>query len=195
MPEIEPEDKKPATESESVAEKLYTYEELCNFNPDARKRDEAVSKDRPCPPAEPAGIEPRGVAQPAAGRDSAKPAAQTLQDNLGDSPQPEVAAAASTNTPHDWAQYFIQRCGYRLDQAITPKTMVMFREWIAEGIAHEDVEDAALAAEAKLGGYPDTPMYYRGFVAEVAREKRRAKENPGARWDSTPGSMNKTRKN
>jgi hypothetical protein len=94
-------------------------------------------------------------------------------------------------TPHDWAQYFIQRCGYRLDQAITPKSMAMFRQWLADGVTPEDIEDAAMVAEAKLGAIPANPTYYRGFVAEVVLEKQRAKENPAARWNSKPGSISK----
>jgi hypothetical protein len=68
-----------------------------------------------------------------------------------------------------------------------PKAMAMFRQWIAQGVTLEDIEDAALVAEAKLSGYPANPTYYRGFVAEVLLEKQRAKENPAARGASQPG--------
>jgi hypothetical protein len=91
-------------------------------------------------------------------------------------------------TPHNWAQYFIERCGYRIEQVVyIPKAMAMFRQWIADGVTLEDVEDAAAAAEAKLNGYPANPTYYRRFVAEVLFEKQRAKENPAATGNSKPG--------
>jgi DNA-binding Lrp family transcriptional regulator len=98
-------------------------------------------------------------------------------------------------TPGDWAQYFIERCGYPLHIAMTPKTMAMFRQWIAEGVTVEEVEDAALVAEAKHGGIPSSPMYYRGFVAELRLEKQRAKENPASMQPWPGESKQQNRRN
>lgn len=94
-------------------------------------------------------------------------------------------------TPRDWAQYFIERCGYRIDQVVMPKTMAMFRQWLADGVTLEDADDGALSAEAKKGGLPNNPLYYDGFVREVRLEKARAKENPAATRHSAPGSITK----
>lgn len=118
-------------------------------------------------------------------KDSPSPPTRAREEEL--SPQPG-SAPREPKTPHDWAQYFIERCGYRIDQAITPKAMAMFRQWMAEGITLEDVEDAALVAEARLNGYPTNPTFYRKFVEEVVLEKQRAKENPAATRHSKPGS-------
>jgi hypothetical protein len=68
--------------------------------------------------------------------------------------------------------------------------MAMFRQWITDKVTLEDVEDAVLVAEAKLGTIPANPTYYRGFVAETVIEKQRAKENPAA-IGSKPGSQSK----
>lgn len=111
---------------------------------------------------------------------------------------PETAGPAQKQptTPEEWGQWFIERCHrisrYRptLDKAINPKSMTMFRQWIADGVTLDDVNDAALAAEAKNGGMPATPVFYRGFVAELLLEKQRAKENPVSFGDQ-PGQMTK----
>ena len=126
-------------------------------------------------------------------QDSRTPPARAREENS--QPQPDNSSTPQTpcepKTPRDWAQCFIQRCGYRIDQAITPKSMAMFRQWLVDGVTLEDVEDAAAAAEAKLGGYPSNPTYYRGFVAEVVSEKQRAKENPVS-FRNQPGSIRKS---
>jgi hypothetical protein len=97
-------------------------------------------------------------------------------------PQPENAPNSQIphepKTPQDWAQYFIQRCRYRIDQAVIPKSMTMFRQWIAQGVTLEDVEDAAAAAEARLNGYPSNPTLYVSFEAvSIVSDRRGSRPN------------------
>lgn len=52
----------------------------------------------------------------------------------------------------------------------------LFREWVNAGVRVEQMLDAMHAAEAKLGRVPDSPLYYRNFVAEVLLVQSRQRQ-------------------
>jgi hypothetical protein len=88
-----------------------------------------------------------------------------------------------------WVEFFVNKKGFQFHEAQTASTMLMFREWVIDGVTIDDVELASIDVRNSLDGdRPDTPRYYQGFVRKVIREKQKSQ---GDRQSQHPGSSKK----
>lgn len=95
-----------------------------------------------------------------------------------------------------WVQYFVNHLGFQIHDAQTSKTIPMFVEWVGQGVSVAVVEMAeldvrnALAKKGDMTGRPNSPVFYKNFVAAQMFE---AQKSPGDRTSQNQGLPNETK--
>jgi hypothetical protein len=88
---------------------------------------------------------------------------------------PTPAKESDHDDAMKWVEFFVNKKGFQFHEAQTASTMIMYREWVKDGITVDDVELADIDVRASLGGgRPDTPKYYKNFVKKVILEKQKS---------------------
>jgi hypothetical protein len=94
---------------------------------------------------------------------------------------PDVIPEQPESPPH-WAAYFVNVLGFSLPEAMTVKTLTMFKSWVDDGVTRAMVETATLAVRASLAAKgqdrPSSPMYYKNFVKEIVFKNQQPQKSP-----------------
>lgn len=97
-------------------------------------------------------------------------------------------AETTPTSAGQWCQFFIRERRYQLHVVQTPKTMPLFASWAERGVTTDQMRIAMESAEAKLGGIPDSPLYYRNFLDQLLLETQRlAQQEHRHERDYRPG--------
>lgn len=84
-------------------------------------------------------------------------------------------------TVEQWEDFFMRR-GFSHAEVVQPKLVTGFRDWIREGVTHQDALDCMRIAAAKRNGErPAYPTYYLKLMPDVLA----AKANPSTRAPAT----------
>jgi len=81
------------------------------------------------------------------------------------------------NNASKWCEFFTQYVRFDVHEVKSVNTMTLFRLWCEDKVSVGEAVIAIEAAEQKIGKRPDTPKFYKNFVAQVIQD-RNAKNIP-----------------
>jgi hypothetical protein len=113
--------------------------------------------------------------QPISQNETTIPDTKTQIENTTTVLPPPPKKESNPDDAMKWVEFFMNKKGFQFHEAQTASTMIMYREWVKDGITVDDVELADIDVRASLGGdRPDTPKYYKNFVKKVILEKQKS---------------------
>lgn len=127
----------------------------------------------------------------------ARAPAREAGDSPADPPDPErhrYAPPADDHVPAkpaDWGTALMQQHRYARHEVLAAKPIALFRDWCNQGLTWGLVHDAIEAAHARNGERPASPVYYRGFVADMVSARAAAADArtvPFARRQEQPAA-------